>query len=119
VAGLDTGAVERGRAIFQRVKRKDGTPIPPAGRCVTCHPPPHYTSRLKSNVGTQGPRDDHSDFDVPHLTGIASKAPYLHDGRALSLEEIWTLPDVGDSHGVVTDLSKAELNDLIEFLRGL
>jgi len=115
----DTGAVERGRRLFERVARKDGTPIHSAGRCVTCHPPPLYTNRRRADVGTRGPSDSTGLFDVPHLTGIARKAPYLHDGRACSLEEIWTLPDVGDRHGAVTDLDKKDLNDLVAFLKGL
>jgi len=119
IAGIDTGLAKRGRTLFERSAQKDGTPIPESGRCITCHPPPHYTSRRLADVGTRGPRDSTGLFDVPHLTGIGSKAPYLHDGRALTLEEIWTLPGVGDSHGVVSDLDKVDLNDLIEFMRGL
>jgi YVTN family beta-propeller protein len=119
VVGVDTEAVERGRRLFERSAMKDGTPIPASGRCITCHPPPHYTSRRPADVGTKGPRDSTGHFDVPHLTGIGRKAPYLHDGRALSLEEIWTLPGVGDRHGVVSDLDKVDLNDLIAFMRGL
>ena len=119
VAEQDSGSVARGRLVFERKARKNGEPIPPNGRCVTCHAGPHRTNRLPANVGTQRASDSKGEFDVPHLTGIASKAPYLHDGRALSLEEIWTLPGVGDQHGVVTDLNKSELNDLIDFLRTL
>jgi cytochrome c553 len=119
VAGADTGAVARGRAIFERTKRRDGAPIPEADRCVSCHAPPHFSNLRRAGVGTQGDRDDTGTFDVPHLTGIGSKAPYLHDGRALSLEAIWTAPDVGDLHGQVTDLTKADLNDLVEFMKGL
>jgi hypothetical protein len=114
-----TTAVERGKAIFFRTKTKKGRPIPEEGRCVTCHPPPHYSHLQRADVGTGGPRDSTTSFDVPHLTGIGRKAPFLHDGRARSLEEIWTLPGVEDLHGVVTDLNKTELNDLIEFLRSL
>jgi YVTN family beta-propeller protein len=118
-AGRDMAAVERGRVLFERSTRRDGSPIQPSGRCVTCHPPPLYTNRLKADVGTQGPRDRTGLFDVPHLTGIASKQPYLHDGRAVTLEEIWTALGVEDQHGVMTDLDKNDLNDLVEFLRGL
>lgn len=119
VGSRNTGAVERGRALFYRETRKTGEPIPPEGRCSTCHAGPHYTNRLKADVGTGTPTDSSGEFDVPHLTGIGSKAPYLHDGRARTLEEIWTTPGVGDHHGVVTDLNKADLNDLVEFLKGL
>jgi cytochrome c peroxidase len=74
---------------------------------------------MRADVGTKGPLDSSGLFDVPHLTGVGSKAPYLHDGRALTLEEIWTAEGVGDQHGVVTDLNKADLNDLVEFMKGL
>lgn len=117
--GAPTTAIERGREIFFRTRTKKDLPIPPEGQCVTCHPPPHYTNLQHADVRTGTPSDDTSLFDVPHLTGIARKAPFLHDGRARSLEEIWTMPGVEDSHGQVTDLNKADLNDLIEFLRSL
>lgn len=119
IAGRQTGAVENGRRIFERDRRKDGSEIPALGRCKTCHSGHHYSNLQKADVGTQGPYDSHAEFDVPHLTGIGSKAPYLHDGRSATLEEIWTLPGVGDQHGVVSDLNKAELNGLVEYLKGL
>jgi cytochrome c peroxidase len=46
-------------------------------------------------------------------------APYLHDGRCWSLEEIWTLYNPYDLHGVANDLTKQQLNDLIEYLKTL
>lgn len=112
-------AVDRGRAIFLRETTKKGEPIPPEARCATCHAGPLYTNRLKADVGTRTAADRGAIFDVPHLTGVGRKAPYLHDGRARSLEEIWTLPGVEDRHGQVTDMNKSDLNDLVEFLRSL
>jgi hypothetical protein len=41
----------------------------------------------------------------------------LHDGSARSLEEIWTVFNPNDKHGVTNDLVKDELNDLIEYLK--
>jgi len=35
------------------------------------------------------------------------------------LEEIWTVFNPKDTHGVTNDLTKDELNDLIEYLRTL
>jgi len=58
-------------------------------------------------------------IDVPQLTNIALTAPYLHDGSARSLEEIWTVFNPKDTHGVTNDLAKDELNDLIEYLKTL
>lgn len=63
--------------------------------------------------------DTHRVFDVPHLNNIYATPPYLHDGRAKSLEEIWTIYNPDDTHGLTNDLTKDQLNDLIEYLRTL
>jgi cytochrome c peroxidase len=56
-------------------------------------------------------------LDTPQLVNIALTAPYLHDGSAKSMEEIWTMYNPSDKHGRTNDLAKDELNDLIEYLR--
>ena len=117
--GAVSGAAERGRALFLRSETNDGRAIPEEDRCVTCHPPPTYTNRRLTDVGTKAETDDFAAFDVPHLRGVGRTAPYLHDGRAPTLESIWTLHDPEGRHGVVTDLTKIQLNDFVEFLRGL
>lgn len=111
--GTLTPAQERGKAIFFATKTTSGKEIPHERRCSTCHRPPLYSVRLSFDVGTGGT------FDTPHLLGVADTAPYLHDGRALSLEEIWTLYSTNDSHGVTSYMNKIQLNDLVEFLKTL
>jgi DNA-binding beta-propeller fold protein YncE len=118
-AGKMTTAQERGRAIFYATKTPTGKEIPVAKRCVTCHPPPLFTVRLPFDVGTKGPYDSTGVFDAPHLMGIADSAPYLHDGRGQTLEELWTLYNTNDLHGVSSYMNKIQLNDLIEFLKTL
>ena len=88
-------------------------------RCQTCHRPPLFTNRLPSEIGTRGARDSTNYFDTPHLLGIAQSAPYLHDGRAKTLEELWTTYQMDDQHGVSSYWSKEQLNDLIEYLKTL
>ncbi len=56
-----------------------------------CHSGPHYTNQQLADVGTGKPTDRSPLFDVPQLTNIALTAPYLHDGSARTLEEIWTV----------------------------
>jgi len=109
----------RGKLAFERTRTNDGRHIPVANRCVTCHPPPHYTDRLLHDVGTQAPFDDERVFDTPGLNNIYEQAPFLHDGRCWSLEEIWTLYNPYDTHGVTNDMTKEQLNDLIEYLKVL
>jgi len=50
---------------------------------------------------------------------VFASAPYLHDGRAKTLEEIWTIYGTDDKHGYVNDMSKSELNDLVNYLKSL
>jgi cytochrome c peroxidase len=112
-------AQERGRDIFERVRMKDGREIPPGSQCPACHFGPHHTSRLTSDVGTGRKTDRSPEFDVPSLNNVVLSAPYLHDGSARTLEEIWTIFNPRDTHGVTNDLAKDELNDLIEYLKTL
>lgn len=117
--GSLTPAQERGKVIFERSQTNDGKYIPIGNRCVTCHPAPHHTSRQMNDVGTKAYFDTDGEFDTPQLTGIFMTPPYLHDGRCWSLEEIWTLYNPYDLHGVANDLTKQQLNDLVEFLKTL
>lgn len=114
-----TAAQERGKAVYERTRTKNGTPIPERNQCAFCHSGAHYTNLELADVGSGKPTDRSPKFDTPQLTNIALTAPYLHDGSARTLEEIWTVFNPNDTHGVTNDLSKDELNDLIEYLRTL
>ena len=118
-SGKLTPSQQRGKAIFERAYTNDGRYIPIANRCITCHPPPYYTDRKMHDVGTKAYFDTEGDFDTPQLNNIHESYPYLHDGRCWSLEEIWTLYGTEDLHGVVNDLTKQQLNDLMEYLKTL
>ncbi len=114
-----TAAQRSGKAIFERSHDGYGKEIPVNNRCITCHPPPYYTNLKPADVGTLAASDDSILFDTPHLNNIYASAPYLHDGRAATLEEIWTIYGKEERHGSVNDLTKIELNQLIEFLKSL
>ena len=114
-----TDAQRRGKAMFQRTRTNDGRRIPKTGRCVTCHFPPLYTDRSRRDVGTKMELDHQSEFDVPHLSNIYDSAPYLHNGISPTLEEIWTKYNPEDQHGVTNDMTKDQLNDLIEYFKTL
>jgi YVTN family beta-propeller protein len=117
--------------------------------CSSCHYGAYKTSRSMTTVGTDmwfdapSPdletidlRDDDSfgahglvyfsqnpdrlkAFDVPHLNNIYDSAPYLHNGAAATLEEIWTRFNIYDWHGVTGDLTRRQFNDLIAYLEAL
>ncbi len=109
----------RGKAIYERTHDKTGKEIPVANRCITCHPAPYFTNLKMVDVQTLAATDDSMLFDTPHLNNIYASAPYLHDGRAATLEEIWTKYNPNDKHGVANDLTKIELNELVEYLKTL
>jgi YVTN family beta-propeller protein len=111
-------AAERGKQTFFR---KD------VG-CAQCHQGPYYTdSSLEKpyklhDVGTG--MDDPTErmgpaYDTPTLLGIYRTAPYLHHGKAKSLQEVLTTYNMGDRHGKTSHLSGGEIEDLVEFLRSL
>jgi YVTN family beta-propeller protein len=114
-----SAAQERGRAIFERTRYKNGKAIPEANQCSYCHTGSKFTNQKQLDVGSGRAIDRSAVIDVPQLSNVAYSAPYLHDGSARSLEEIWTVFNPKDTHGVTNDLSKDELNDLIEYLRTL
>jgi len=114
-----TEAQRRGKAVFERTRTADGREIPPDNRCATCHNPPYYTDRSKRDVGSQQALDRQGLFDVPGLNNTYDSAPYLHNGMADTLEEIWTRYNPYDTHGVTNDMTKDQLNDLIEYLKTL
>lgn len=106
--GQLTAAQEHGKAVFF------------AKNCDTCHTPgTHYTAKTSFDVGTANKYDTSGLLDVPQLDRIYERPPYLHSGEALSLEEIWTMYNTSDKHGVTSNMSKEELNDLVEFLKAL
>ncbi len=114
-----TEAQERGRAIFFREVDNYGNEIPEDNRCHTCHPPPYFTNMEMTDVGTLADSDDPMKFDVPQLNNVYESPPYLHDGKANTLEEIWTEFSEFDEHGVANDMTKDQLNDLVEYLKSI
>jgi YVTN family beta-propeller protein len=114
-----TPAQERGKAVFERTRAKNGAQIPETNQCAYCHSGPKFTDQKQIDVGTGKLTDRSPVIDVPQLPNVAYSAPYLHDGSARSLEEIWTIFNPKDTHGVTNDLTKDELNDLVEYLKTL
>ena len=112
-----TPAQARGKAIFERTVDKFHNPIPLQNRCSYCHSGPKGTDQKSFDVGTKRPTDNSGLLDTPQLTNVALTAPYLHDGSAATLEQIWTVFNPEDKHGRTNDLTKDELNDLVEYLR--
>ena len=68
---------ERGKKIFHE---KAG--------CARCHRGPYYTSRGNYDVGLEPDGGPYKLWNPPSLIGLYDRGPYLHDGRAKSLQEL-------------------------------
>lgn len=117
--GTLTDAQKRGKVIFERTVDTAGKPLPPLDRCSTCHSGPKFTDHKLHDVDTAGPMDTRRKFDTAHLVNVYQHTGFLHDGRAATMEEIWTKYGTSNRHGAVNDLQKEQLNDLIEYLKTL
>jgi YVTN family beta-propeller protein len=109
----------RGKKLFERTTTNDGQAIPEKDQCHFCHSGPRFTNHQRFDVGTQSAHDSKSEFDTAHLTNIFESAPYLHDGRAATLEEIWTKYNPDEKHGISSDWTKKQLNELVEYLKAM
>jgi YVTN family beta-propeller protein len=98
----DAEAVKRGRRVFEREK------------CAKCHTPPSYTSPGTYDVGLRDEAGE-THFNPPSLRGVSQGGPYFHDGRAATLEEVFTR----HRHRLADALSDDELRDLLHFLRSI
>lgn len=91
--------------------------------CHRCHSFPATTNlaTVPNQVlfpGPEGP-DYYEAVDVPSLRALWRSAPYLHDGRARSCEDILGPTNPHDQHGRTSALNESERADLIEFLLSL
>jgi DNA-binding beta-propeller fold protein YncE len=116
-AGL-TDAAKRGKEIF----------FSKQARCTECHSGPMYADStlqgkfVMHDVGTGS--DDPLEklgpaYDTPTLLGVYRTAPYLHHGKAATLEEVLKQYNPNDKHGKTSHLNSDQVNDLVEFLKAL
>jgi cytochrome c peroxidase len=126
VAGREkfTGEEQRGLKAFRE-------------HCASCHQEPLFTDHAYSSDGVvsddigraliTGKPDDRGRFRVPSLRNIALTAPYMHDGRFDTLEQVIAHYRSGIAPAALADpklqkaaaLSDADAADLLAFLSTL
>lgn len=99
------------RASIQRGKRLF---YGPKTRCASCHTGELFTDRKLHDVGT-GTIYETRPMDSPTLRECWRTAPYLHDGRCLTIGELLK----EEKHGFEEPLSPEELSDLEAFVLSL
>ncbi len=78
-------------------------------------PATRYASML-AGPGADKPSDR---FYSPPLVELWRTAPYLHDGSAVTLQELLTTKNRGDRHGRTSELNQGEIEDLVAYLMTL
>jgi cytochrome c peroxidase len=109
VDGRLSAAAERGGTLFE--SNRVG--------CHKCHPAPLYTDLKMHDVGTKGKYEMADRYDTPTLIEVWRTAPYLHDGRYLTIKELIAEGKHGKSRGRVEELSEQQIDDLAEFVLSL
>jgi DNA-binding beta-propeller fold protein YncE len=87
--------------------------------CGFCHSGPYYTDLKSYNVGTGIGREVDWLWDTPTLINVWKTAPYLHDGRAVTIRDVLTVDNSNDEHGVTSTLTEQEIDDLVEYILSL
>jgi cytochrome c peroxidase len=98
----DQTTVTRGAALFERLD------------CARCHARPAFTSPRLADVKLKD-EQGLSKYNPPSLRGISQNSPYFHDGRAATLDEVFTK----FRHQLETELPSSDLIDLVAYLDSL
>jgi cytochrome c peroxidase len=106
IAAQATDSERRGEALFFG-----------KAQCSGCHPPPFYLDHLMHDLKLERFLDEPPRGPIKTFTlrGIKDSPPYLHDGRALTLE------DTVEFFNLVLELrlTAQEKRDLVAFMRQL
>ena len=106
--GRLTESAKRGKKIFNG-----------KANCVKCHMPPYYGDRTKYTLHLGSDIDRDREFATPILIECWRTAPYMYDGRALSIKDMITVDNKNNLHGNTKDLAEQEVKDLAEYVKSL
>lgn len=100
----DTAVVARGKALFE----SDET------GCADCHYGALLTDQKRHEIAADIPA-----VDTPSLIGLATSAPYYHDGSAMTLTAL--LQGKGNIHGMgrMSKLDEQQVGDLVAYMKSL
>jgi cytochrome c peroxidase len=85
--------------------------------CRDCHDPSRgFSDGSRHDVGSKAKGDARAAFETPSLRHVAGTAPYFHDGRFTTLEDLLrSSPRMADT----SHLSDEQIGDLATYLRTL
>ena len=101
VDGELSDLAQEGRKIFEKLN------------CTECHSGPYYTDLKMHRIGED--IEFEKGWDTPTLREVWRTAPYLFDGRAATMEEVFEI----HKHGIDKKVSKKEIKALTEYVNSL
>lgn len=101
VNGELSDLAKEGRKIFEKLN------------CTECHSGPYYTDLKMHRIGED--IEFEKGWDTPTLREVWRTAPYLFDGRAATMEEVFEI----HKHGIDRKVSKKEIKALTEYVNSL
>ena len=113
----------KGRLTLSKEAKRGKKLFTMAG-CVTCHPYAKsgpdgerlFTNFKKYDLELGIGNEEGREFDTTTLVELWRTAPYLYDGRALTVMEMLTKCNPNDMHGVTQSLQPDELKALEEYI---
>ena len=106
VPTVDDPRVRVGRALFHDAKQG----------CGTCHAE-GSTDRVRHDVGSGHAEESSMQFDTPSLAFVSATAPYFHDGRYATLDEL--LAKGNDRMGHAKHLDADQRASLVAYMDSL
>lgn len=82
-------------------------------KCGNCHSGPYYTDRKMYRIGEDV--EFEKGWDTPTLCEVWRTAPYLFDGRAATMREVFEVY----RHGIEGKVSKKDIEALTEYVNSL
>ena len=82
-------------------------------KCGECHSGPYYTDMKMHRIGED--IEFEKGWDTPTLIEVWRTAPYLFDGRAATMEEVFEV----HKHGIDKKVSKKDVEALTEYVNSL
>ncbi len=107
VNGQLSSRAQKGKQVFEKAE------------CASCHNGLYFTDSARYNVGTSDSPDKGAEFVTTKLNELWRTAPYLHDGRSATLEDVLGKDNPRDQHGVTSKLTPEERANLVEYLKSL
>ena len=101
VNGELSDKAKEGRKVFEKLK------------CGECHSGPYYTDMKMHRIGED--IEFEKGWDTPTLREVWRTAPYLFDGRAATMEEVFEV----HKHGIDKKVSKKDIEALVEYVNSL